>query len=265
MERYTKSDIPSPYPRVVDLLPIMSLQRKLDGDLRMTRFVGEASVGNPTTSADTPTGDPRLVITVHTVDRRKRNIVWDSGNLKDTITQKDIWNSATNLLGMNKPEMVSCEKRLFQEVPSQLSDAKEFDGMDVIHSELDKIGNYFRSMRERFGLEGLSNPRYLIEDDCRTRDYWEKDMSSHIRSVMKMTKVLATGGSHSRGWSEMFKPRIDKKYAFPPMASTISRALIQNKWWTDVGIPVRMLGHVDGTKIQATVYHLYNHDRIIAI
>lgn len=265
MERYVRSDIPPTYPRVLDLLPVLSLQQDLDGGLEMNRFVGQASIGVKGNRDEIPTGDPRFRITSNRMDRTRKDIVWDSGNLRDTITQRELWKDTVQRLAIEKPEVTIRGRVTKQPVPEALSTSKEFDGMDSIHTEQVGLGNYYRMMRDRFGLAGLSNPYRLIQDDLKGHDVWNDVLSPHIRSVLKSVKILAAGGGHTRGYSDLFRPRVDKKFIFPPMAGMLNHALADPKWWSDVAIPRRMLGHIDGTSVEAVLYILANRDRIVAI
>lgn len=168
-------------------------------------------------------------------------------------------------LGLVIPEITIQNRLTIENIPKKLEDHEDLDGLNNVCQFQVGIGNYTRSLKRRFGLGGLSNPYRLIKNDLIERNLWVRKVSNHLRSVLRTDKVLGINGGQ-KGWTELFKtPYSERDYAFPPLSSQLSRALIERKWWTDMGIPRRFLGRTDGSIIEGVVYVLSKRGKVVAI
>lgn len=259
-----KVPYPAMYPRVVDFIPLLGLQAHFDADLELSVFEGTASVAlNPTIRSDLKNKDHDILFKQNAINRQHTDVEY-IGDPNNTIRQKDIWSDTEKTLALKVPEVNIQRRVMITEISTKLSGEPALSGCSHLSLEQRGVGNFYGSIRRRFGLSYLSNPYQIIKGDLIDQKEWQPEIARHLRSILKTDKILAGDGGN-KGWSDLFKPKLDTPHAFPPFAGQLNHEFVKDRWWSDVAIPRKLLGQVDGGTVEAVVYYLSNRGRVIAL
>jgi len=253
-------------PRVIDLLPLLSLKSELDGDLEVGHFNGEASVSKTLSSTKEVNKDHDIFVDVVIGQPTKRRVRYRPQDYTSPKTLSMIYSEAEDLTGSAVPEVVERSSLPIIPITRELGKYDELQGLDKIGYYQVGHGVFFNRTRRLFGLRGCVDPTQLITNDLRAKNLWKNSYSKRLRSILKLQSVLGLDpeGRH-KGWQELFSAfkQSEEGMRFPPFASAICNAYSKDRWWTDVGIPRRFLTLADGVTLEGYVYLL--RDRSVRI
>lgn len=249
------------FPRVIDLLPLLSLKCELDGDLEVGHFSGEASVSKTLSSTKEVNKDHDIFVDVVIGQPTKRRVQYRPPDYTSPKTLSTIYSEAEDMTGSAVPEVVEKSSLPIIPITKELEAYDELQGLDKIGYYQVGQGVFFNSRQRLFGLRGCVNPTRLITDDLRMRQLWQNSYARRLRSILKLQAVIGLDpeGRH-KGWEELYPAfrRPEEGMRFPPFASAICNAYSKDRWWTDVGIPRRFLTLADGVTLEGYVYLLRN-------
>jgi len=250
---------PYPYlfPTTFDLIPLMSFQTALDPDLKICRFVGSVSVS-------LGSGRDQFISKEHDIKyiqvsptSRQTIIEYDSGDLGNNLTQKALWSQVLDDLGADAISELNIGLRC-----PMLKAPDELDlGVDQLLLVQSKTGNFTRSLRERFNLHGVRNPYLLIRNELVEKGLWKKHYSRKLRGVLKTKNLAGLDKNKLYGWESFLQ--VPEGHRFPPEANKLNMYLITDRWWQDNGIPVRMLGAINSSEVEAILYLLQKRRVVI--
>ena len=265
--------MPEPYPlefpRVLDFIPVHSLQAEIDPAQELFVYAGNVSIPlskNPKRTQQNK--DHNISIIQSPSNRLHTAVKFGHVNNEQTITQVDLWEDVQDMMGIDTkeeestvPELSIRMRGLKNKVPYDISDHPDLSGIEYIYQIQSSRGNRTKSYRERFGLDMIVNPSYMIKNELIERGIWSNQYSSRLRSILR-TEAMLGGGEHRRiGWSEIFTMPVaivqgDKKYRFPPLAGALNRSITADKWHWDYGVPSALTGKINSWDINAVLYML---------
>ena len=259
---------PLNYPRSFDLLPLLSFQQAVDPDLEFYLLSGYVSVPmegfKEVSSIKKKTlkfKEYNTTLTRGKIARDTTDVFSVSSSLSKPLgTQKDYWDFLLEKTGAEIPECVIHSRGILIDTPKELRketgyfDFSSFSRLSFLQT---KVTSSKRTVN-RFGLKGIvKRPYSLIKNECLSQKCWFPRFSKRLRSILKTQSILAIDGH--KGWTELFA-KTDKKYKFPPLSSKVNYSLTKNRWWQDMGIPIKLLGTIDSINIEAILYHLLKFD-----
>ena len=273
--------IPEPYPlefpRILDFIPIHSLQAEIDPLQELFVYAGNVSIPMSEQPKRTQQNkDHNITITQSPQNRLHTAVKYGHINNEQTTTQEDLWEDVQDMMGIDiksestVPELSIKMRGLRNEIPYEVSDHTDLEGMEYIYQIQGSRGNRTKSYRERFGLSHIINPTYMIRNELRERGIWKKTYNRRLRSILRTESMLA-GGEHKKiGWSELFRMPVsivqsDKKYRFPPLAGALNRSLSSKKWHWDYGVPTALTGKINSWDMNAVVYMLNKRHSVAVI
>ena len=244
------------YPTTFDFIPLMSFQQALDPDLEICHLRGHVSVHLGYTRDSWKRDD--IQFSVSQKNPRMMEIKYDSGSFEDTISQRALWEQIIDELGIMDLNELNITLRVpVIKIPSKLD-----LGIDSVATLQSKIGNLTKEMRRRFRLYELRNPYLMIKNELRERGLWQWHYSRRLRGILKTTNLIGMDGRRVSGWQEFLKK--PEMHRFPPQVNELNWAIISDRWWQDNGIPVRMVGSYDESRVEAVVYLLHRRRALIA-
>lgn len=273
--------IPEPYPlnfpRILDFIPIHSLQATIDPLQELFVYAGSVSI--PLSKSEKRVQqdkDHMITITQSPESTLKTAVKYGHVNNEQVTTQEDLWEEVQDMMGIDEksestiPELSIKMRGIRNEVPYEVSDHTDLEGMDYIYQIQGSRGNRTRSYRERFGLSYIINPTNVIKNELIERGLWRKEFSGRIRSILRTESILAGGERKRIGWTELFKMPVSiiqsgSEHRFPPLAGALNRALSTDKWHWDYGIPSAITGKINSWDINAVVYMLSKRRSVAVI
>lgn len=274
--------IPEPYPlnfpRILDFIPIHSLQATIDPLQELFVYAGNVSIpmGDKSEKRVQQNKDHTISISQSPVNRLHTAVKYGHINNEQVTTQEELWEDVQDMMGIDTeaestiPELSIKMRGIRNEIPYEVSDHTDLEGMDYIYQIQGARGNRTRSYRERFGLSHIINPTNVIKNELIERDLWKKEFSGRIRSILRTESILAGGERKRIGWTELFKMPVSiiqsgREHRFPPLAGALNRALSTDKWHWDYGIPSAITGKINSWDINAVVYMLSKRRSVAVI
>ncbi len=273
--------IPEPYPltfpRMLDFIPLHSIQVLTDPLQELFVYAGNVSIPleKVTDKSITQNKDHTITITQDPSSNLKTAVKFGDPDGEIITTQEELWDEVQDMMGIDEeggliiPELSTRLRGLRNPVPYEVSDHVDLEGMEYLFQIQSSRGNRTRSYRERLGLDMLTNPGYIIRNELKERELWKADYGRYMKSILRTETILAGGDRGRIGWTELYKMpavliRAGKKFKFPPLASSLNRALSADKWSWDYGIP--MTGELPPVGApRAVVYSLVKRNVIVAI
>lgn len=273
--------LPEPYPltfpRILDFIPIHSLNATIDPAQEIFVYAGNVSV--PLSSQPKrvqQNKDHTITISQSPINRLHTAVKYGHSNNEQTTTQEELWEDVQDIMGLDTeaestiPELTIKLRGLRNEVPYEVSDHPDIEGMEYIYQIQGSRGNRTPSYRDRFGLTHIINPTYVIKNELIERGLWRKQYGGRLRSILRTETMLAGQGHKRIGWSELFKMPVavvkgKKKHRFPPLAGSLNRALAMDKWHWDYGIPSALTGKINTWDVNAVVYMLSKRHAVSVI
>lgn len=268
--------IPQPYPlsfpRTFDFIPLHSIQSQVDPAQEVYFYAGNVSIPiSKFESTYIRNKEHDITIKQSPVNRTNTAVKFGSTKSEGIVSQKELWNAVQDEMGFDTvPELAIRARGLRTKVPWEVQDHPDLEGSEYIYQLQMSRGNRTRSFRERFGLYQLSNPTLLIKNELIERGIWRRFYSRRIKSILRTESVLAGDGAKRKGWTELFKMPVshikgEKNYRFPPLSAQLNRALIEDKWHQDMGIPSSLTGQIDSLKMKSVVYILSKRHKVMVI
>lgn len=245
------------YPTTFDLMPLMSFQQALDGNLNVCRLFGSVSISLGASKDGWTNREHDIKYAMSRVNPRATEVEYDSHDPENTMTQRTLWNQVQDDLGATFPELnINCRVPVLKTPPKLDLDT------DILLFLQTKTGNFTRSLRQRFGLVGIRNPYLIMRNRLRERHLWKKEYGRKLRGVLKTTNVVAYDNQKIRGWDTFIKPPATG-HRFPQIANQLTERVTQDRWWQDYGVPIKLLGTMNSNEVEAIVYQLMRNKAII--
>jgi len=175
------------------------------------------------------------------------------------ITQReildDIYNNiggAVNLLG-DIPDVVIKSRGVVEKIPPAVEDLAVFQGSENVFYHQNAYGNFPHKIRQAFGL-AVANPYYftkadLMENHILTTGH--EPVLKKLRSTLKTEYILTdASGYNSIGDLGIL---------------SLEQALVQRRWWTDIGKPTPFQIPIDHTGLEGQVFRLLRRDMLVAV
>lgn len=244
--------------RTLDFIPVLSLQRALEPDLDVGYVEAVVSI------------KPREVIPLHRevktklggtikqddVNRRMTKIEYGkpSPSRLINLSQKEIFSDILANVPVREevPEVVLRRRITREDIPKESEELEPLQGSDEIYHLQIARANHVHKIRKIFGLWQLENPYRLIKSDILQKGIvgYNDPVFRRFHSVLK-TEWLITNRT---GWRDLV-----------PVMLPLHRALCRPRWWQDIGLPHPLTGRVDHTIIEAQVYRLFRHKKLVAV
>jgi len=248
---------PPIFPTIFDLMPLMSFQQSQDSNLQICALNGSVSIMLGSGRITFKSKEHDIIYTRSTPHSNMTEVKYDSKHPEDTINQKALWNQVLDDLGAEFTELnINCRVPVL-DVPPPL----EPFGLDKVLLVQNKTGNFTPSLKRRFNLIGIRNTYYIMRNELREHGLWKSQYSYKLRGLLKTVNLVGYDGKKLAGWQNYLT--LPEGHRFPPEANKVNDALISDKWWQDRGTPIRMLGAINSTEIEAILYMLKRRKVVI--
>lgn len=243
------------WPRNLDLVTPLSLQRALDPDLKLFYCVGHVSVPLERVSPRREPIKTELggIIERDTVHRGMTKVTYGAPRRTGVELPQDeiLEDVITYTVPKEVPEVVLGARGVREKIPKAFEDIEVFHGSDEVFYMQTSKGNRTRSLRRMLQLP-LSNPYYMAKEGLILHGF----IKPYDFRLRRMRSILRTDwiATETKGWREL------EAHHLP-----LQRTLCSDKWWQDTAIPHPISSRIDSRLVKALVYLLDKRDELIAI
>lgn len=245
--------------RNVDLMPVMSLQSKLNKDQELFYFRGHVSVGDSISRKPIET-DLGLTIGPSTSMRNRVDINYGciEPNIINEITVNEIYNDFMEQMP-DSPDIVIASKGIIHPVPRNLIDTKELDGVEQLFEEQSAVGNRYRILRER-GIPVI-NPYHIVRNELYDKEIIEPGdpCLKRIKGILKTEYILPSNG---QGYNSLYRVLLKLERG---LRGKIEGRIIGKNWWEDTAQPLYLGGQIDSTSLNVRICRLDDRKQFIGI
>lgn len=239
-------------PLTFDYIPLLGFQRKVDAELQVAHLSATGSVTKPRDVFGFKSRDHDIEFK-RVIGNPKGVEAEFDGSPDNNITQEQFFKEARDELGVDFMDFnIQCRVPLYK-APSNIDLP-----VDRLLAVEQKVGDFTRSLRKRFGLKGISRWYEIAKDELLNHDAWEKYYRHKLRGVLKQRNIVGFDGK-LRSLPEILQA--PEGHRFSRQHNELNRGLIKDKWWQDTGIPVKMYGAINNTEIEAVVYALHRRSQ----
>lgn len=256
--RCGRFDMPIEIPRILDFIPVLSLQTELNKDAIYYHYV--ANVSTPITKL---VGISKIKSGEETTElggKVKRNPMHrlqsvfeygfanpDTSNDVEFVRQEVL----EEILGYDVPDAVGQERGLKLAVPKSFEDFDVLQGSDKLLLRDVAIGNYIHKNRSMLNAPWLENPMHIAREYLLSQKIVksprDKRLSLRIRSSFKNSWIIT---DKMRGWNPLL-----------PIMLPLEKAIIDEiNPWQHIGIPVKYHLFPDGKDV--TLFDVNKHGHI---
>jgi len=258
-------------PVILDFVPLLTLQEKLDPKLEL--FYCDTTVSVPLGKVSgvkprtTPLGG---VVKEGLIHRGTTDIVYgmpDPTNYAvsqlDIFTQQEILQDIQAHVGI--PEAVLQVRGAIEGIPKAVEDLEVFSGCEKVLHMLISRGNRIRSLRRMTGLL-LWNPYHPIKNDLAIYRYAQSANDPVFRRMKSIQKT---------DWMLMWDGQRYGSPRSPSVVLPLQRGLVGQKarslgfkpteFYQDVGLPHPISGRINSRFIEARFYMLENRREVTAV
>ncbi len=253
---------PPNYCRNIDMMPILSLQTKLDKDAVvyfLKGFVTETTSRNPLGRQEIKT-DLGVVIRPSDVARSIREVVFGHPDplAGYEATHKEI------LKEIQDYEVIDCNINVrgrIHPIPENAEEIEAIQDAEKIYHLETKVGNRARSLRRKLNLP-LMNPYRVIKAEL-LRHGIVKPYDKVLQRIKGITKTEYVLPDNGRGYDAM-KP-LELLELLRGIRGKTYGSGFGKKWWEDTARPRYISGRIDSHLIDARIYILDDRRGLIAI
>jgi len=253
-------DFPLSWCRNVDLIPIMSMQSKLNKDKEVFYFKGTASTSK---SKETPNLTTELGINISpsSIDTNKLNVVYGTKipNINGFLSLNEIWEDTKKELP-EMPDIVINQKGMVHKIPRNIIDESVIDGAEHLYQMQSSTRNPYSVLRKKINLPivntyHIAKAGLLEHEKIRPRDPCFK----RLRSVLKTDWIKP---SNEKGWYELQRILFKLERGLRGKIEGRKRGI---NWWEDTAQPMYFGGHINHTELNVRVCMLDDRHKLIGI
>lgn len=254
---------PLSWPRNLDFVPLLTLQKALDPNLEL--FYCEAHVSIPLEKIS-PSGGNRPVKTslggimeTDQINRLETNVRYGEPDPRnytlsklDKLPQQEILKDIME--NADVPEAVLRARGIREGIPPKIEDLDVLQGCEEILYHQTGKGNYTNKIKKSFGLWQLRNPRTTIKNDLILYGVagLHDPRFRRMKSILRTDWLISATRTRYHGWNNLGSSMLP-----------LQQALCENKFWQDTGKASPLTGKIDSKVINAQVYELDKRPRYL--
>lgn len=264
-------EFPLSWPRTLDFLPVLSLQRKVAGNLDLYYFYGTVSTPKPKGILERIGGPGRREIEtdlgikarISEVDRKRIDFKfreeqddptsYEPRNL-NIATQREILDNIISVFGIEAPEVAFKARGAFEGIPTGLQESLQ--GVErLFHYQIARFTPH-RLLRKLLGIPSLQSPLTLMRPELLMRKVVTRindPVFRRFRSTNVTDHILFHDG---------------QKYGQPntvEIAGAVQQELSKDKWWQDLGLPEKVSVQIPGEVMRPRFFRLQKMQRPYAV